>query len=216
MVTGSSSQSGADSSLLVIRNFISSDEARSLNDFVDAGTTNGFLDKGITGVDVVEDGVSVRVFDRGYTKRLTTRMYGDRFEYPDLVYQIFSRITDRLSLGDLDKSVNGRGRNGVVVSNTLPGGDVYVHTDPMEELGRHVLRCNIMTRAADAGGLLQVGGVPVNIGVGDLHCYLASHVRHSVTTVEGQTSRVLWMFGYQIYQADWEDRVKKLAAEYSS
>lgn len=213
MAKGFSSQSGVGSSLLLIRNFISPQEAQSLNDFVDAGTISGFLDKGMTGEDTFDNGTLVPAGHWGYSKRLTTRNYGDRFEYPELVYEIFSRITDRLSLGDLKKSVFGRGRNGVVVSNTLPGGDVYLHRDPREELGLHVLRCNIMTRAADAGGLLQVGGVPVNIGVGDLHCYLASHVKHSVTTVQGNTSRVLWMFGYQIDAKDWDDRVKKLSAE---
>jgi hypothetical protein len=54
-----------------------------------------------------------------------------------------------------------------------------------------------MTRAADDGGKLYVGGKEIDIKVGDLHCYLPSTIEHYVTEVKGETSRVLWMFGYQ-------------------
>jgi hypothetical protein len=59
------------------------------------------------------------------------------------------------------------------------------------------LRCNVLTRKADNGGELYVGGNKIDINVGDLHCYLPSTVEHYVTEVKGKTSRVLWMFGYQ-------------------
>jgi hypothetical protein len=54
-----------------------------------------------------------------------------------------------------------------------------------------------MTRNSDAGGELYIGGKKIDIGVGDLHCYLPSVVEHYVTEVKGQTSRIMWMFGYQ-------------------
>lgn len=202
MGTSSSSLSRENSGFLLVRGFLSQDEIYALNSFVDQGVTLGYLDKGL----------SRGRF--GYDSRLTTRLYGDRFVYPDIVHSVFSRITDRLRLHDLKKSVAGGGRDGVVVSCTYPGGDVYAHSDPKEDDGRlDVLRCNILTRAADSGGVLQVGGVPITLEAGDLHCYLASDVVHSVSVVEGDTPRILWMFGYQISKSDWNLRVQKLSEE---
>jgi hypothetical protein len=172
-------------SMLVIKEFIDKKTCCQLNDWVDLGVENKWLDKGI---------------DRGsnwnYTKRVTTRKYADRFDYPQVVYDVFSKITNTLQIADLQKSVVGGGKNGVVVSCTYPGGDTYAHIDPKEG-NLEVLRCNILTRKADIGGELFIGGKQININVGDLHCYLPSTVEHYVTTVEGETARVLWMFGYQ-------------------
>lgn len=202
METNSSSLSRESSELIIVRGFLGQGEADALNAFVDQGVPLGHLDKGI------DKG------RRGYAARVTTRLYGDRFVYPDVVQSVFSRITDRLRLHDLKKSAAGGGRDGVVVSCTLPGGNVYAHQDPKEDDGKlEVLRCNILTRAAESGGLLQVVGFPINLEVGDLHCYLASNVSHSVSTVEGGASRVLWMFGYQISKADWTLRVQELSEE---
>lgn len=188
--------------VFVLKNFLSQEEIAGLNSFVDVGIEQKYLDTGIS------------QGKHQYTKRLTTRMYGNRFLYPDAVYSVFSRITDRLRLHDLKKSVAGGGRDGVVVSCTYPGGDVYAHKDPREDDGKlDVLRCNILTQAADSGGVLQVGGVPITLQAGDLHCYLASDVVHSVSTVEGDTPRILWMFGYQISKSDWNLRVQKLSEE---
>jgi hypothetical protein len=173
------------------RNFLSSQECNALNDWVMLGVENKWLDVGMS-----------RGSDWEYQSRLTTRKYGDRFEYPKVVYDVFERITDYLGVHHLAKSIEGGGRNGVVVSYTMPNGDVYKHIDPMEG-DRHVLRCNVMTQSADAGAELFIGGKKINIGVGDLHCYLPSDVEHYVTTAEGNTPRVMWMFGYQISKREF-------------
>lgn len=172
--------------VFMVKGFANQDTCDQLNAWVDMGVQNQWLGGGIN-----------KNSNWDYQKRLTTRNYGDRFEYPAKVYEVFDSITKSLKLQDLPKSVAGKGKDGVVVSCTYPGGDVYSHTDPMEGVNLHVLRCNIVTRKPDAGGKLFIGGQQIDIEVGDLHCYLASAVPHYVTTVEGGTSRVLWMFGYQ-------------------
>ena len=183
--------------VIINKNFLTQDECAQLNEWVDLGVQEKWLDKGVSRGSVWE-----------YEKRLTTRNYGNRFEYPKIVFDAFSKITDFYQLKQLKKSVIGAGRDGVVVSCTLPGGDVYEHKDPME--GKlDVLRCNIMTRKADSGGELFVGGKKIDIEVGDLHCYLASSVPHYVTEVEGETSRVLWMFGYQASKKDFAKMAEK-------
>jgi hypothetical protein len=172
--------------VLIQPQFIDAETCAELNAWVDEGVTKQWLGKG------VHNGA------QGYEKRLTTRLYPDKFEYPEVVYNVFNQISNRFGLHDAPKSVAGKGKDGVVVSCTFAGGDVYAHTDPMESPDLHVLRCNIMTRSADAGGKLYVNNNQIDIEVGDLHCYLASALPHYVTEVEGNTSRVLWMFGYQV------------------
>jgi hypothetical protein len=171
--------------VLVFENFLDKDTCNQLNDWVDLGVKKKWLDKGIS-----------RGQGWTYTGRVTTRNYGDRFDYPQVVRDVHALITKKLQINDLSKSLVGGGKDGVVVSCTFSGGDVYPHKDPKEG-DLEVLRCNIMTRSAEEGGELYVGGNKIDIDVGDLHCYLPSTVEHYVTEVKGQTPRVLWMFGYQ-------------------
>jgi hypothetical protein len=166
-----------------------------MNDWVNLGVGSKWLDEGIS-----------RGSGWAYKDRLTTRAYGDRFEYPQVVYNVFAKITDTLGLQDTPRSLYGGGRDGVVVSYTLSGGDVCKHKDPMEG-DLHVLRCNIMTQAADSGAELFIDGEKMDVGVSDLHCYLPSDVEHYVTTAEGNTPRIMWMFGYQISKHAWQEKM---------
>jgi hypothetical protein len=181
------------------KNFLDESICKNLNAWVNKAVENKWLDVGMS-----------RGSGWSYKDRLTTRNYGQRFDYSNLVYEVFEKITDTLNLQGVPKSVIGGGKNGVVVSCTFPNGDVYPHKDPME--GEfHVLRCNVMTQAADDGAELFIGGKKINIDVGDLHCYLPSNVEHYVTKVQGNTPRIMWMFGYQFsikqfttLQKSWE------------
>lgn len=173
-------------SILVFKNFLSEAECTTLNEWVDLGVQNKWLDNGLK----MPEGKWTE------TKRLTSRPYGDRFDYSPEVYAVQDKITSFLKLEDLATSVVGGGKNGIVVSYTLQGGDVHKHKDPKEG-ALEVLRCNIVSKDTESGGELYVGDDKIDIGVGDLHCYLASTVEHYVTEVQGQTPRILWMFGYQ-------------------
>ena len=184
--------------VLIIKSFLSDSETEDLNRWVDEGVHVGHLGPGLSRGSF------------GYDLRYTSRFYRDNFEAYDITaYAVRKRITDVLSLHGLRESVAGGGRDGIVVSCTKHGGDVYPHRDPKEGNGVDVLRCNIMTRKPESGGLLYVGGSHIDINAGDLHCYLASDVPHHVSTVSGPISRVLWMFGYQISKGDWERRLKE-------
>jgi hypothetical protein len=177
--------------LEITRNFISIEECKILNAWVDEGVDRGWLANGITAGGV------------GTNKRFTTRFYGHRFEYPQEIMGIAEKIKIFVGVSSYP-IIKGHGRNGIVVSYTLPQGDVYKHQDP-KFLGLSALRCNIMTQAADEGGKLFVDNNKVDIGVGDLHCYLASDYEHYVTEVKGNTPRILWMFGAYVPKNSWEN-----------
>lgn len=175
-----------------IKDFISEEERQKLNAWVRLGVQNRWLDHGL----------SRR--QSGYQKRLTSRMYGDRFEYPAVARNIASRILDLLGL-DESSIIVGHGKNGIVVSCTFDGGDVYEHRDPRRESdGMATLRCNILTQAAEQGGKLYLDGTETDVGECELHCYLASEHLHFVSEVKGQTPRILWMFGAHVPAEDWD------------
>jgi len=172
------------------KNFLTLEECAALNNWVDEGVKKGWLDAGISGT------------NNQYKKRLTNRMYGNRFDYPQLVSDISYQIRSFCGVSTYP-IIYGHGKDGTVVSCTFKGGDVYPHKDPKQG-HLSALRCNVMTRAANAGGKLYVGGEHIDIGVGELHCYLASEFEHYVTEVQGNTPRVLWMFGAAVPTEDWE------------
>jgi hypothetical protein len=171
--------------VLRIKQFLTQAQCNELNVWVGEAVKYKWLDCGVS-----------RGSRWEYEDRLTTRAYGYRFEYPKIVHNVFEQITEFLGLHNLEKSEVGGGRDGVVVSCTFVDGDVYEHIDPMEG-SKHVLRCNLMTQKANGGAKLYVNGEHIDIEVGELHCYLPSNVPHYVTKVEGQTPRILWMFGYK-------------------
>lgn len=182
------------------KNFLSPEECLALNAWVDEGVENKWLDAGVSRTD---DGYC------RYDKRVTSRMYGDRFTYPQIVLDISDRIRNFCGVASYEL-IEGHGKNGVVVSCTFSGGDVYLHQDPPTKNGLSALRCNVMTRAADGGGQLYVDNKHIDIEVGELHCYLASDFQHCVTEVQGSTSRVLWMFGAAVSYENWENGDIKL------
>jgi hypothetical protein len=178
------------------KNFLTSEECNLLNVWVDEGVEKKWLDTGVT---------EKQFGYTSYTKRVTSRMYGNRFQYPQIALDISNRIRKLCGI-DSYGLIEGHGRDGIVVSCTFTGGDVSEHYDAKSkfENGLSALKCNVMTRNADIGGELYVGGEHLDIEVGELHCYLASDFKHKVTEVEGETSRVLWMFGAYVPFEDWE------------
>jgi hypothetical protein len=159
-----------------------------LNAWAELGVKNKWLDKGCT--------------DQGATdKRLTSRPYTYRYKFPKEILDISHKV--RAFVGVSAYPLTEQGQNGIVVSYTLPGGDVFKHKDAKSNSGLATLRCNVLTQKADAGCQLYVDGVPINFKVGDLHCYLVSEHEHWVTKATGNTPRIMWMFGAHVPAEDW-------------
>jgi len=174
----------------IVKNFLSLKDCSLLNQWALLGVEKGWLSTGIT--------------SGGYTNmRLTSRLYGGLFTTPVEVLQISERIRQFCGVSQYPL-IHGHGRDGVVVSYTKPGGDVYRHCDPKSTDGTSTLRCNVMTQDADAGGDLYIGGEKTDVSVGDLHCYLVSEHEHWVEPVQGNTPRIMWMFGAHVPAEDWD------------
>ena len=176
----------------VYPDFATEEEVNALNTWAELGVKNKWLFNGIS------NGLITY-------KRFTSRMYGDRYEYPQVVRDVSKRVREFVGV-DSYPLILGHGRDGVVVSYTLQGGDVYKHRDPRSAMGLATLRCNILTQAPEKGGELYVDGVQVKLNVGDLHCYLVSEHDHWATEVEGNIPRIMWMFGAHVPAEDWNSR----------
>lgn len=182
--------------IVVVRNFITKDEVNELNRWAELGVAKKWLDNGINSQGFISN-------------RLTSRMYGHRFNYPSIVNILSDRIRKFVGIESYPL-IEGHGKEGVVVSYTLPGGDVYKHKDPKSSEGLATLRCNILTQQADEGGVLYVEGQRVDINVGDLHCYLVSEHEHLADEVKGNTPRIMWMFGAHVPAEDWNNEKIKV------
>lgn len=176
----------------VVKNFSSAAECAVLNDFVASGIDAKWLDEGLS------RGVL------GYRNRLTNRMFGGRGPNPDLALQLQQRICCHWGLQNLEVAHTAGGNDGIVVSATLKGGDVYEHTDPRCGAPLSTLRCNLLSSAADSGCDLYIDGDKVDLGEGDLVCYLVTDFQHWVTENLGDKPRNLWMFGWYVPFDDWE------------
>ena len=128
--------------------------------------------------------------------RVTNRLecYG-RIDYPPEVYEIQQRIRNLLHLHDAP-IIEGHGKDGIVVSKTFHGGDVYEHRDPPVGENLIGLRCNVLVSKQERGGMLWVDGEPYDPELGELHCYPVTELWHRVDACYGRTPRVLFMFGF--------------------
>jgi hypothetical protein len=174
----------------IIPNFATKEEIKLLNEWAELGVKNKWLDNGITD------------YRHSTNKRLTSRMYGNRYEYPQFVRDLSDRIRKFVGI-DSYPLIVGHGRDGVVVSYTMNGGDVYKHKDPKSIEDLATLRCNILTQKSEAGGILHIENKPIDINVGDLHCYLVSEHEHWATPIDGNTPRIMWMFGCHLPAEHW-------------
>jgi hypothetical protein len=142
--------------------------------------------------------------------RYTSRMYADRFKYPELVRTLHSQIEQDFNLTKWHFPVHEHAKDATVVSATMPGGDVYLHKDPHGSYpDKEVLRCNILTEETQ-GGLIWVEGESYTLKKGDMMQYLVSRREHSVETVIGQPGdlRIMWMFGWHVDGDEWENSIQ--------
>lgn len=181
----------------VVRNYLDSDKCDLLNAWVRGNIAKGNLKYGITRNENKQ--INTTRF------RYTTRESQD-FEYPQLVRDIHKQIETEFNLNKWAEPKHTHGKDGVVVSATIPGGDVFAHLDGKDENNlKHTLRCNILT-SETKGGLIWVNGESYQLKKGDMMQYITSKYLHSVDKVIGQDGdlRIMWMFGWYVDADEWE------------
>lgn len=178
----------------IIRDFVTPSDCQSLTKhFMEVKDTE-FV-KGLT-----KDEQGYKRIAWRLTNRLTQQETKNKIVYPPLVFELRERIKKALSL-ELPVYDEGHGADGVVVSITLPGGNVYEHSDPKPlTKDTDVLRCNILLCGNEHE--VFVAKKPYLIRPGDLMCYLVSKHKHSVPVVP--VTRILIMFGFVINDEQWE------------
>jgi hypothetical protein len=137
-------------------------------------------------------------------KRVTTRI-ADNINYPEIAYEIKEKVKNYISNIQNSPIIHSHGKDGLVISVTYDGGDVYEHLDPRMDLNYSCLRCNILLSKPEQGGTIYINNIPYDINPGDLHCYLVSDYIHRVDECHGITPRVMLMYGWLINQNDWEE-----------
>lgn len=184
----------------VVRNYLDVDSCEQLNQWVfDAIAT----DKIGPGIGIVEGGHYTQTERVTTPLRYTSRMYGQNFEYPQVVKDIFNRIKTELNLKNASVSTNG-GKDGVVISCTYPGEGLYLHKDIKEAHSASLLRVNILSKAAQSGGAVHVENSVFDLKQGDMMAYLVDEYEHYVEPVGGDNPRIMWMFGLLIPKHLWE------------
>lgn len=176
----------------IYKNFLSKENCQLLNNIAEQGVKDGWISNGIS------------YQNHNYKKRLTSRMHMANVEYPQIVRDISNSVRSFVGVNSFP-IIAGHGKDGVVVSYTTQGGDVYPHKDPRSVDGLPTYRCNILTQANEDGCELYIGGKKIDIEVGDLHCYMVSEIEHYVTEAKGETPRIMWMFGAHIPKEYWSD-----------
>ena len=174
--------------IVVVKNYLPQSTCDQLNSLTDYAKVNNILTLG-----------------NRTTVRYTSRLHPEYYQYPQWVLDLSNQIRAYCGVANYPIiSGETQGRDGIVTNYTPPTGDVFAHTDAKSPDGLSALRCNVVTRQADAGGVLYVGGQEVPLAAGDLHCYLVSDYEHYVTPVEGSTVRVNWIFGAYVPKEAWE------------
>ncbi len=131
--------------------------------------------------------------------RLTTRYTGKNinFSYPKVSYKIKNQIIKQLNINNeyLSPPI---GKDSIVNGIGFDGGDIFEHMDPIWFPNTYTIHCNIISQKPLKGGVTIIENKEYDINEGDLLIYNVSHLKHKVTSIEGNLPRILWVFGFSV------------------
>lgn len=149
----------------------------------------------------VVNGQLISASDR--PERFSNRRDCGAYKNPGEALQLQRRIAMYFGLEAFPVASQSGGSDGIVVSCIKSGGDVFRHIDPASGHPTATLRCNLLTKAADAGGELIVGNDKIEFKERDLVCFLVTETEHHVTKNTGSGPRILWQFGWYVPVGFW-------------
>lgn len=170
----------------ILRNFISKYSVNLLNQWTLANCNR----------EIFED-AKMDTFNAAtrFTTRAANESIAPNINYPVSAFIIKQKIIDHFGLEGYKSPPSYS--HGIVNGIGYGGGDIVEHIDPVYYSGTKTVHFNIITQQADTGGHIIVDGVKYNdLTPQDLMIYQVSEVYHEVTRTEGNTPRILWVFGF--------------------
>jgi len=126
------------------------------------------------------------------TIRRTTR-FTDRVVYPDIAYKIKDRIQTEFNLKSVKEPPYP---SGMVATYGYPGDWCELHQDPSWYEDCITYHCIVLLSDIEHGGLSIIADQEVQLQPRDCILYPVSEIPHGSTKLNGNTPRLLWIFGY--------------------
>jgi hypothetical protein len=128
--------------------------------------------------------------------------------FPEAFWRIRSRVVHLLGLQDFRED----DYKGSFLSYIAPGGEIHRHRDARLKIGSEeflILRCNVLFKKADAGGLPVFGDSEVPVPDRGMWAFFATELVHAATEVCGEGFRGLLSFGFLVRPSDlWQRRFR--------
>ncbi|WP_214411208.1 hypothetical protein [Sphaerisporangium fuscum] len=116
---------------------------------------------------------------------------------PEEFWAIRARVIARLGIEALADDPY----KGSFLTSVGPGGDVHTHKDARLPIGDGLvplLRCNVLVRRPEGGGMPVIAGVEVDVPDRGMWAFHPTELVHGATPVTGETSRLTLSFGFVV------------------
>ena len=182
--------------VIIYKNFITEDEVKILNKWTLDHYKEPFFMK-----PTMNFGDHQTRFTTRHAPLRSNEDYWDyKIKYPKEVYDIQKKLFEFLKI-DKEQIVPFPSFNdGIITTIAFPPGGCIEHTDPTYRNLTYTLHCNFITQKPENGGITYVEGVPYETEEKDLIMYVASDSLHKATDIDGKIPRILWVFGFCIYE----------------
>lgn len=130
------------------------------------------------------------------TRQCTNRGVDNLFDYPQYVYDIQNKICKDFNIYDQSKAFIGK--NGIVTGIGFENDYIEEHVDPIWKKNTQSIHFNFITKKPLFGGITIINEKKYETNPGDLLIYNVSKYNHSVSKVEGNIPRILYVFGFSL------------------
>ena len=179
----------------IVKNFITEDELKILNKW----TSDHYKEPYFADPKMNSDDHQTRFTTRHAHNR--SKDYWDyKIKYPKEVYNIQKKLFEFLKIDKEQIIPSPSFNDGIVTTVAFSPGSCSEHVDPIYYNNTCTLHCNFITQNSENGGITYIEGVPYETDERDLIMYVASDLKHRVTAIEGKTPRILWVFGFSIFE----------------
>jgi hypothetical protein len=174
----------------ILENFVTKEDAAVLNEFTLNGIREGSFTEGVASKHLNPPNV-----------QMVTR-FSPKTVFPKVALDIQNKLKVLLGLEDKDIHTFFHPTS-IVVNCSFAPARVFRHKDHKQN-DLSLLRCNVLSSAPEAGGVLHVEDKPIEQPELSVYFCLVTDYYHYVTAVEGDKPRILWQFGFNVDKEAWE------------